>query len=398
MSTPLDLDLLSRRPDVEDPTLQAHDATDELLVREGLVAARERGLTGADVVVVGERHGAITLSLLAQGLHGMRVIQDRLVHERALDANAAEVQLDPAGYRHLPAHPDSFAGARLILWQLPRSVAAVERGARMAAHAAPDALLIAGGRIKHLSVGMNAPLAQHFGQVQPQRAERKSRLLLAQHSAVAGPGAQGNPAASGMPAPVHSTVNAGGRRLKLAALAEAFGGADLDPGTALMLRTLDQSDWQLPPGEAALATPLVVDLGCGNGTIACWAALTWPQAHIEATDDSADAVASAELSAALNGVQDRVSVVRADGGDHLPDGAAELVLLNPPFHQGGTVHTGIASKLIRSAARMLRPGGTLVCVWNSHLRYRPRLERLVGPTQQLARDKTFTLTVSTRRG
>lgn len=390
MSTTVNLNSLSRRPDVEDPTLQAHDVTDELLIREALAAAREQGLSGEDIVVFGERHGAITLSLLAQGLRGMRVIQDRLVHERALDANAAAFGLDASGgYHHAAASPAAFEAARLILWQLPRSVAAVERGALLAAHSAPQALMLAGGRIKHLSVGMNAPLNQHFGQVSPQLAERKSRLLVASHTV---------PALAALPSPPRRTVTAGGLRLELAALAETFGGADLDPGTALMLKSLRSSRFHPSTAADAPGEALVVDLGCGNGTIACWAAMSWPHASVEATDDSSDAVASAALSAGFNGVGDRVRTVRADAGEHVPDGTADLVLLNPPFHQGGTVHTGIASKLIRSAARMLRPGGELVCVWNSHLRYRPRLERLVGPTQQLDRDKTFTLTLSTRRG
>ena len=44
-----------------------------------------------------------------------------------------------------------------------------------------------------------------------------------------------------------------------------------------------------------------------------------------------------------------------------------------------------------------RPGGELWCVWNSPLAYRGSLERLVGPTRQVARDPRFTVTVSTRR-
>ena len=44
--------------------------------------------------------------------------------------------------------------------------------------------------------------------------------------------------------------------------------------------------------------------------------------------------------------------------------------------------------------RVLAPGGELWTVWNSHLRYRPDLERLVGPTRQIARDRTFTVTAS----
>jgi 16S rRNA (guanine1207-N2)-methyltransferase len=36
-------------------------------------------------------------------------------------------------------------------------------------------------------------------------------------------------------------------------------------------------------------------------------------------------------------------------------------------------------------------------VWNSALQYRPVLERVVGPTRQVARDRKFTVTVSTKR-
>ena len=48
-------------------------------------------------------------------------------------------------------------------------------------------------------------------------------------------------------------------------------------------------------------------------------------------------------------------------------------------------------------ARVLRPGGELWTVWNSHLGYRPQLERIVGPTRQIARGTKFTVTASTRR-
>ncbi|MBO9556745.1 MAG: methyltransferase, partial [Cellulomonas sp.] len=36
----------------------------------------------------------------------------------------------------------------------------------------------------------------------------------------------------------------------------------------------------------------------------------------------------------------------------------------------------------------------LWAVWNSHLRYRPVLERVVGPTRQVGRDPKFTVTAS----
>ncbi len=380
---PLPLEDLRRWPDVEDPTLQAYDATDLLLVERALEEIAAAELSGTDVLILGERHGAITLGLAAAGLRGMSVYQDRLAHERALEANAAELGLG-GSYRHLSDVAEAAASARLVLWQLPRQVGAVRRTVAELAGVPSGALLVAGGRVKHLSVGMNAPLAEGFGAVEPQLAQRKSRLLLARR----------NPELVLAPAPEErAAVSVGGRRLELRGAAEAFGGAALDPGTKLLLETLAARG-----GMEALSPATVVDLGCGNGTIAAWAALTWPAATVEATDDSLDAVASATASFEASGVASRVRVVRADGGDHLAEASADVVLLNPPFHQGGTVHTGIATKLMRQAARMLRPGGTLFCVWNSHLRYRPRLERLVGPTEQLGRDRTFTVTASTRRG
>ena len=58
--------------------------------------------------------------------------------------------------------------------------------------------------------------------------------------------------------------------------------------------------------------------------------------------------------------------------------------------------TEIAPRLFADAARVLRQGGELWCVWNSHLRYRPELEKLVGTTRQVARNAKFTVTASTR--
>jgi 16S rRNA (guanine1207-N2)-methyltransferase len=88
--------------------------------------------------------------------------------------------------------------------------------------------------------------------------------------------------------------------------------------------------------------------------------------------------------------------VRADGAGPVPDASVDVVLLNPPFHVGSAVHSGVARSLFAEAVRVLRPGGELWAVWNSHLRYRPTLESVVGPTRQVGRDPKFTVTVSTR--
>jgi len=138
-----------------------------------------------------------------------------------------------------------------------------------------------------------------------------------------------------------------------------------------------------------------IDLGCGTGVLATTLARRAPGAHIIASDVSAVAVASAALTAQANDVS--VEAVRDDGLSLQADGSADLIVLNPPFHVGAAVHTGVAERLFVEAARVLRPGGQLWAVWNSHLAYTPALERTVGSTRQVTRTPKFTITVSRKR-
>ncbi len=50
--------------------------------------------------------------------------------------------------------------------------------------------------------------------------------------------------------------------------------------------------------------------------------------------------------------------------------------------------------MMRTAAAHLTPGGRVLTVFNSHLRYRDRLEDLIGPSVQLARTAKFTVVES----
>ena len=48
------------------------------------------------------------------------------------------------------------------------------------------------------------------------------------------------------------------------------------------------------------------------------------------------------------------------------------------------------------AARVLKPGGVMLTVFNSHLPHRRALERVIGQTVQLGRNAKFTVTRSVR--
>ncbi|HPT95280.1 MAG TPA: methyltransferase [Microbacteriaceae bacterium] len=394
MSSPFALGALRRYPDIEAPELTAVDAADRLILDES-AAMRAEAATGAgDLVVIGDDYGALTLSAAAEGARGIRVHQDPLLGERALARNATEFGLDGT-FTSLPLGAELVRGARVVLLRLPRSLEALDDiAALLAAHAAPDVVVVAGGRIKHMTVAMNDVLARHFSRVDVTHARQKSRVLIARapqgggHDPVAAcrthalPGEMVDPGTG-------TGTGTGTGSITVCAFGGAFAGASIDIGTRFLLENL--------PARIDAGTGPAIDFACGTGVVGSWLALRHPELQVYASDQSAVAVASAGATAQANGVADRVRVVRDDGLSLRADASASFIALNPPFHTGATVHTGLAGRLFAEAARVLEPGGELWTVWNSHLAYRSQLERIVGPTRQVARGAKFTVTVSTRR-
>ncbi|MEZ2390045.1 class I SAM-dependent methyltransferase [bacterium RCC_150] len=376
--TPAELDTLfgglRRFPDVEADNLQAHDATDRLLLETA--AAYVRG-PETRVAIIGDRYGALTLGALAfLGVEHVRVTQDLYSGRLALQRNAEASGL--AGrFAQLELGRGLLDGVELVITQLPKSLAELEEIADAVARSgAPEAVLLAGGRVKHMSLGMNAVLERSFASVQPQLAQRKSRILLAEGL---------RRPSGGEPFPVSERNSELG--ITVCAHGAAFAGTKLDIGTRFLLRFLDR----IPAAEH------VVDLGCGTGILATMYARTHPTARVTATDQSAAAVASARATADANSLGDRIAVVHDDAMSSFEPGSADLILLNPPFHLGASVHAGAAIKMFEAASRVLAPGGELWTVYNSHLQYRAELERLIGPCTEIGRNPKFTVMRSAKR-
>lgn len=373
----MDLPSHQRSPAVTDPGSAAADAADRLLLDEAaeVIAATPPG----QLVVIDDVDGALTLGAADLGAQGIRVHQDLITGERALAAGA-EARGRTDRFTSLPLGPELFAGATTVLLRLPRSVDRLaEVAGLIAAFADPGVTLIAAGRIKHMSVSMNDVLRTVFDRVDVSHARQKSRVLTA---------------TGARPSAARATLGDWPRTadhpdigLRVAAYGGVFAGTKVDIGTRFLLENLKR----LPK------TATAVDLGCGTGLVASALATADPELRVLAVDRSAAAVDSAVATAAANHVSDRVEVVRADGLETLADGSAELVLLNPPFHNDAAVSTAIARHLFAEAARALTQGGELWCVWNSHLQYRPALEKIVGSTRQVARNNKFTVTSSRRR-
>ena len=331
--------------------------------------------SGTDAAVALDAADRLILDEAAEFLPGATavVIGSAELGAAALEGGAAVVRVsDDADATTQALEPELFAGVTLILLRLPKSLAALDRFARLGASSAPPAVvLVAGGRLKYMTVGMNEVLLRSFGRLDVSLARQKSRVLIARQ-----------------PLPVEAPASE--RRhdseldLWVTAIGGVFSGASVDIGTRAMIAAFDR----LPEYETA------IDFGCGTGILAAELKRRRPAARVVASDISAAAVESARGTVAAHNLQ--VDVVRDDGLSQQPEASADLIVLNPPFHDGGAVSIDAALAMFVEARRVLRPGGQLWTVWNSHLGYTGALVRTVGPTVQVGRSSKFTVTASTK--
>jgi 16S rRNA (guanine1207-N2)-methyltransferase len=336
------------------------DGVDRLLIEEAAAYAGRRTVVLDDV----------TGSLVADLPDVAGFFCDSLVDERTVAA--ATPTVPAAGW------PDAalLEGARLVVARLPKSLAALdELAGAVAAYAAPDVVLLAGGLVRHLSRGMNDVLGAHFGQVRATLGRHKARALVAE-----GPTSDAA-ALSRWPHREHHDAE----DLTVCAHGGVFAGTGIDVGTRELLDVLHRL-----PADAQE----VVDLGSGNGVLAVGAARVLRDAHVLATDVSAAAVASTRATAAANGLSGRVDAVRTDGLAGVAPGSLDLVVCNPPFHRGTALDRTTTPHLFGEVGAALRPGGELWTVWNSHLPYLPMLRARVGSTSVVAQTPRFTVTRS----
>lgn len=77
-------------------------------------------------------------------------------------------------------------------------------------------------------------------------------------------------------------------------------------------------------------TQRVLDLCTGNGSLAVFAAMAWPEVQVTGADISPDALAVARINVDKHGLQHRITLQLSDGLSALP-GPWDLILCNPPY-------------------------------------------------------------------
>lgn len=157
-----------------------------------------------------------------------------------------------------------------------------------------------------------------------------------------------------------------------------YGWDKVDAGSALLLA-------QLPE-----ATPeRVCDLGCGYGFLSVHA---WRRLHprqVVASDNNAAALLACRANFAAHAI--RGEVVATDCGEGI-EGVFDLVLCNPPFHQGFGVERDLTERFVAAARRLTAPHGQALFVTNAFLPIEKLARHHYAQVVTLANDGRFRVT------
>ncbi|SFM79255.1 class I SAM-dependent methyltransferase [Marinobacter pelagius] len=359
--------LLLVRPGGGDKSLRAWDAADELLLDTAATLLQDR--SDARVLIVDDQFGALSLGLAR---FAPELVADNAGLTEALAMNAR-------------ANPSVAEMPRVTSWQDPPEGSfdlVVLRIPRQADYLAwllrwlngvlsEQGRILAGGMIKHLPDRSVDVFAEAVVTEQVFPARKKARVVMC---------SRGQAGLNDWPGLWKGYALDNGVRVE--ALPAVFAREKLDIGTRLLLPHVTAAVSAL--GDDAR----VLDLACGNGVLGLQALSARRELSLTFTDVSSQAVLSARhnVSRAFPGIE--ATFHHADG---IPEeaGAFDLILLNPPFHEGGVVGDHIALRLFRQAARHLAPGGRLLMVGNRHLGYHRTLKRDFPKVSQLDADPKF---------
>ncbi|MBT3603074.1 MAG: class I SAM-dependent methyltransferase [Candidatus Latescibacteria bacterium] len=173
------------------------------------------------------------------------------------------------------------------------------------------------------------------------------------------------------------------------------------PGDALQFKTLDGvfSRDGIDPGSRILLEQVtvahdahVMDVGCGYGLLGIACAKWVPNGHVWLGDISARAVVCAQDNVVKNKIYN-ASVGVSDVYEFAANQQFDLILSNPPFHEGNKT----SWPLIDGALERLKPGGELMIVVMRTGAYVKRMQAVFGDVEVCAETSGYSVLRATKK-
>lgn len=346
-------------PESTDQSLSPINRADSLLIDE--ITQTSPNLK--NLLLVNDAYGALHTHFDQAVSYG---IQDSYNGQRAINYNRESLSVQTTSLLGgtLDPIPSNIDG---VVMKIPKSLDLFEFQLYRITETVPEETPIwAGGMAKYLPKSFFDIFSQYTQQSTYSQCEGKARFYKGTLQKPEKPH-------KNLAQPNHITYQG----ITFATFPGVFSQKRIDPGTALLLKHFPR-----------VPTPSrVVDAGCGCGILLTKAAELWPEAELIGTDDSALAIVSAEETARLGAYNPTLMHTHITEG--IQDKSVDLVLCNPPFHQGHRVSLDLGFSFIHEAYRILKQGGSLALVGNRHIGYDKYLKKQFNSTKIIGQNRIY---------
>lgn len=347
---------LVRYPQRKNELLRPWDAADEYL----LDILFEHNLKGKRILILNDQFGALSTQLKD---FDITVYTDSFVSSRAIQINSQEEIQPLFDMSKLSGHYD------FVLMRVPKNLSFfADQLSRLTAYLHPNSQVFSGFMVKYFTPAIYENLDTLIGQIQAGKARKKARVVRTQFERVRVNSIY----------PTECRID--GFDLPFIHHSNLFSREKLDIGTRFLLENMPQGEFSS-----------ILDLGCANGVLGIKAKLLNPNAILTFSDDSAMAIMSARenYSRYFPARDSEAFFVHTNCFEESSKHCFDLVLCNPPFHQGTVIGDHIALQMFKDAKSALKAGGLLRVIGNSHLGYKSILKRIFGNSRLVSSNKKF---------
>lgn len=377
MVNPFERLTLFRNPNgrSEEP-LQAWDAADELIL--SYLKDNQLPRKNETILIANDGFGALSCSLASfQPISW----NDSSISHKTIKHNISVNQLSTTGTL-LSSIDKPPPAIDLIILKIPKTLALLEyQLALLAPHCTPNTTVVAGGMVKYLQKSQQSLFERYLGPTTTSLAKKKARLLFStiEEQRIDSNGIQCTP--------LSKQFHVAGITLEMVNYANVFSREKMDIGSRFFVEEMSN----LPAADT------VIDLGCGNGLLGIAAKFCQPSSQIVFLDESYMAVESARLSYYKNlPNDDSAKFYVSDCFQGYSGSQVDLILCNPPFHQGNVISEHISHRMISESRQQLKPGGKIWLIGNRHLNYTRKLKLIFGNSRVVSSNKKFVLSEATK--
>ena len=332
--------IVNRVPESTNNSLRAWSAADELLISHLNETKTE------SVLIYNDAFGYLSANAQPRKVFGAL---DAKSQEKATLENFATNSLDSENFVSTSLLSEMTEKLEMGMMKIPKSLELFELFlSHFVKNASKNATLLCGFMTRNFTKHLLEIAEEYFEEVEQSLSKKKARLLVLK-----------NPKKVSVKSMIKS-IPFGDEELKQ--YFGVFSSNHIDYATQFLIENLE------PPEVVNSA----LDLASGNGVLAKEIQKKFPESELFLVDDSQLAVESSKLN--LKG--ENISFFHNNNLEDIASNSLDYVVSNPPFHVEYEIDISLPLRLFRAVEKKLVNEGKFQLVANSHLNYKPHLEKI----------------------